>query len=128
MDDLRKEIAAAAAGPVARDAEGAASRPYRFAPGFRGFAGHFPGAPVLPAVVQILAAASLAEECEGRRLRLAGVPAAKFVLPIRPDEEILVRCRVRREGGKRLIDAELTAAGRPPAAFALELVDGGEER
>ena len=122
MDELRKEIAAAAAGPLAADAAGAASRRYRFAPGFVGFSGHFPGDPILPAVAQLLTVVSLAEEQAGTRLRIAAVRAAKFLLPIRPNEEILVRCRVRSDGGERLHDAALDVAGRPAASVLLHLV------
>ena len=126
MNELRRKIAAAATGPAAPDGPGATSRRYRFAPDFPGFAGHFPGDPVLPAVVQLLAAVCLAEDGEGRRLRLAGVGTAKFLFPIRPDEEILVRCRVRADGDERLCDAVVSAGGRPAAVAQLRLADERE--
>ncbi len=98
----------------------------RFAPGFPGFAGHFPGDPVLPAVVQISLAVALAGEGEGRPLRLAGVRSAKFLLPIRPNDEVLVRCRARTDGAERLHDVEFTTAGGAAAVVLLDLVEARE--
>ncbi len=121
MNELRKGIAAAATGPAAIDGEGTASRRYRFAPAFPGFSGHFPGDPVLPAIVQLMIVVSLAEEVAGSRLRIAAVRSAKFLLPIRPNEEILVSCRESADGGERLHDAALFSAGRPAASILLRL-------
>lgn len=125
MNALRRAIAASAAGPAAAAGSGAA-RGYRFAPGFPGFSGHFPGDPVLPAIVQMMAVATLAGEQAGRPLRLAAVRAAKFLAPIRPGDEVLVRYESRTEGGARLYDAAVTVAGRPAATFLLELAEDEE--
>ncbi len=126
MNDLSRAIAASAAGDVAAVAPDTAARRYLFAPGFPGFSGHFPGDPVLPAIVQLMTVVSFASEREGAPLKLAAVATAKFLSPIHPDEEVLVRYRKVDAGdGKVLYDAALAAAGRPAAAFALYLVPAG---
>ena len=126
MNDLSRAVAASAAGDVEAVAPDTAARRYLFAPGFPGFSGHFPGDPILPAIVQLMTVVSFASEREGAPLRLAAVATAKFLSPIRPDEEVLVRYRKVAEDGKVLYDAALAAAGRPAAAFVLHLVPAGE--
>ncbi len=88
MNALRRGIRASATGDIARTGPETVARRYRFAPDFIGFSGHFPGNPILPAIVQVCAVVSLAEEEEGKPLRLAAVRSAKFLSPIRPGEEV----------------------------------------
>ena len=62
------------------------------------FAGHFPGHPVLPAVVQVLMVQA-ALEAMGQSADLACVPQAKFLAPLGPDVDILLTLsKGRREG------------------------------
>ena len=62
------------------------------------FAGHFPGHPVLPAVVQVLMV-QVALEAMGQYADLACVPQAKFLAPLGPDVDILLTLsKGRREG------------------------------
>ena len=126
MSELRKGIAASAVDAIASPGPGAVARRYRFGPGFPGFSGHFPGDPILPAVVQLLTVVTLAGEHAGAPLRLEAVRAAKFLSPIRPDDDVLVQYHVRTEDGSRLYDAALTVAGKPAATALLELVDEEE--
>lgn len=62
------------------------------------FAGHFPGHPVLPAVVQVLMVQVVLEAIE-QQAELACVPQAKFLAPLGPDTVILLTLsKGRREG------------------------------
>lgn len=62
------------------------------------FAGHFPGHPVLPAVVQVLMVQVALEEI-GQPAQLASVPQAKFLTPLGPDTPIMLTLsRGKREG------------------------------
>ncbi len=124
MSALREGIAASAMETFAGTGAETGARHYRFGPGFIGFSGHFPGNPILPAIVQIRAAVSLAEEEGGKTLRLAAVRSAKFLAPIRPDEDVWIRVRRRVESGIDLRDATLSVAGKTVAAFQLELEEG----
>jgi 3-hydroxyacyl-[acyl-carrier-protein] dehydratase len=124
MSALRKGIDASAMEAAAEARTETGARRYRFDPGFIGFSGHFPGNPVLPAIVQIRAAVSLAEEEGGKTLRLSAVRSAKFLAPIRPDEDVWIRVRRRVGSGTDICDATLSVAGKTVAAFQLELAEG----
>ncbi|MDO8739288.1 hypothetical protein [Candidatus Deferrimicrobium sp.] len=128
MNALWRGIRASAAGDIARADTETVVRRYRFAPGFIGFSGHFPGNPILPAIVQIRAVVSLAEEEGGKALRLAAVRSAKFLSPIRPDEEVSIRYRRSVDSGEDICDATLSVAGKTVAAFQLELAEGETHR
>lgn len=65
---------------------------YSFDRDFIGFSGHFPGYPILPAVLQLLLAQLLIEKQKGCRVKVTGITRAKFLSEIRPDDRITVRC------------------------------------
>lgn len=79
-----------AAGKIIKLADGSIEQRFRFEEGFTGFAGHFPGNPVLPAFVQICMSRLLWAACSKGQFV---VKSAKFMQPIGPDEEITVRVR-----------------------------------
>lgn len=62
---------------------------------FPGFAGHFPEAPVLPAVMQLLAVRLLAEALVENRLAPVKVERLKFKGMVSPDEVIRVRVSLK---------------------------------
>ena len=126
MNPLLLGIRAAALEPASAGEDGSVSRLYRFSPGFAGFDGHFPGSPILPAVVQIQTVVSMAGEHAGTTLRLSAVESAKFLSPVRPDEEVHVRFRICEVGGKPMHDAVLTVAGKTASSFLLHLVHDGD--
>lgn len=121
MNRLKKEIMMAAVDDINCDASQIVTRRYRFAESFCGFSGHFTGFPILPAIVQLLTFISLVETHSGRRQRLLCVEDAKFLAPVRPDEEIHIRYRQRTIGGKQLHEAKLTVADKTAAKFSLLL-------
>jgi 3-hydroxyacyl-[acyl-carrier-protein] dehydratase len=61
-----------------------------FPDSFPGFDGHFPGQPVLPAIIQLAAVRYLAECGLGLRVRLGGYSRTKFRGIIQPYDEIEV--------------------------------------
>jgi 3-hydroxyacyl-[acyl-carrier-protein] dehydratase len=108
MSDLRSGIAACAT-DQAREVESCVSeRRYIFPAEFAGFSGHFPGNPIFPAFVQILAASILVEEVLGRPLTLASVERAKFLTVLGPGQEVTIRCRIREAADNVTCDARLT--------------------
>ncbi len=123
MNALRRGIRASATGDIARTGPETVARRYRFAPDFIGFSGHFPGNPILPAIVQVCAVVSLAEEEEGKPLRLAAVRSAKFLSPIRPGEEVSIGYRRSVDSGNPICDATLTVEGKTSASFQLRLAE-----
>lgn len=92
---------------------------------FVGFQGHFPGHPIVPAVVQVLMAQQVAEHAFNLKLEVFDIERAKFHRQIRPDELIQVRCCLKELRGKKLIDARLDVQGEAAAAFWL-IVDRAE--
>ncbi|MCJ7600554.1 MAG: hypothetical protein MUO63_03520, partial [Desulfobulbaceae bacterium] len=59
-----------------------------FSDSFPGFDGHFPGQPVLPAIIQLAAVRYLAELGLGQSVRPGGYSRIKFRGIIQPDDEI----------------------------------------
>lgn len=80
MPCLNQELRACAAENIRRLDDGSRAMTFTFPPDFTGFSGHFPDNPILPGVVQAMAAALCASE--GRTTHLAGLSRAKFLLPI----------------------------------------------
>lgn len=76
------------------------------------FAGHFPGHPVLPAVVQVLMVQVILEAI-GQPCDLACVPQAKFLAPVGPDMDILLTLGKGRRNNRwecTLYSGEILAA------------------
>lgn len=121
MNKIMQEIEAALISAVETDDSGVIEARYRFTDQFCGFGGHFPGHPILPAIVEILTVVSLASKQAGCRQRLIGVEDAKFLVPVTPNQEILVRCHQRTIKGKLLFDGQLTVAGKTTATMLLDL-------
>ena len=65
---------------------------FSFDSDFIGFSGHFPGYPILPAVIQLLLAQHLIEKQKGCDVRVTRIVKAKFLSEIRPDDKITVQC------------------------------------
>lgn len=77
-------------------------------------AGHFPGNPVVPAVVLLERVLEALHAWRGPQWRLRRLLAAKFLLPLRPGEhfEILLRMEDTRLDWRCERDAQLLAHGR----------------
>jgi 3-hydroxymyristoyl/3-hydroxydecanoyl-(acyl carrier protein) dehydratase len=82
---------------------------------FPGFEGHFPGEPILPAVLQLMAVRLLAETMAGAPLDSVGVERLKFKGMVRPAELIMVRVNLRQE--RELLRADFSLK-RGPATVA----------
>jgi len=96
-------------------------REYVFGEGFVGFDGHFPGQPVLPAMVQLMAGAQCAGDAAGEALRPVGVARAKFLRPILPGEKMRVRVRLSPKGSDIVAIVSIDVCGEAAATFQLTL-------
>jgi len=123
MNSMRQAIARAALAPAVIQGDAAEQR-FRFEEDFIGFAGHFPGYPILPAILQTLLAQLLAEQLAGRSLEFLGLEKAKFSRQLRPTEEIYVKVVFRSQAEPLRCVAELSGSGEPAATFVL-LFGGG---
>lgn len=115
MNRLRYEINSSALENLIVREDGTAVKRFLFSSDFIGFSGHFKGFPILPAIVQILCGLAVAEEMKGKFLELDTIEKAKFLLKLRPDQEIEVHCKastIRRTEGfsVHLITGEGVAA------------------
>ena len=63
---------------------------FTFGPDFPAFEGHFPGQPVLPAVVQLASVRFLAAKHLGKHLVPVSLDRAKFKAMIGPEEEVTI--------------------------------------
>lgn len=98
------------------------TRTFVFGPSFLGFQGHFPGTPVLPAVVQIM---TLRESIIGQMacdLEVVGITRAKFLKVITPDMPLTVGWTVKELEGKYHCECFLEAEGQRASSFNLTLI------
>ena len=119
MPELRQEVLGAISSPAQQGEDGWVRGRFRFLPGFKGFEGHFPGNPILPAVVQMLAAQVLIEQSVARPLVLRRVVNAKFRQQIRPEEEVCVAFRLRPKTGAHSYETTLEVGAERAASFTL---------
>ncbi|MEG6552157.1 3-hydroxyacyl-ACP dehydratase [Desulfocurvibacter africanus] len=122
MNRMRQEILAARLGEFGQLGEAFVGR-FHFENDFAGFAGHFPGYPLLPAVVQILVgqivAEALAQKETGAPLVATAVEKAKFVREVRPGEEVLAECRRVTLKGCAGFEVRLSVNGEAASSFVL---------
>ena len=123
MNRMREEINRAALAPASVHADGG-EQCYRFAESFLGFAGHFPGYPILPAILQTLLAQLVAEQVIGAPLQFSALQRAKFSRQLRPDEKIDVQVKCQEKDGQWYCAAELKVADEDAASFILVLSRG----
>lgn len=119
--DLTEAIRAAAVGVIERPPDGSVRQRYVFSADFPGFSGHFPGRPILPAVLQIMAANLLVEAATGQRLLSTAIERAKFVQPIVPGAVVEITCRRVVGAGADLWETRIDSDRQPAASFSLTL-------
>jgi 3-hydroxyacyl-[acyl-carrier-protein] dehydratase len=123
MDKMQAAVVAAALAPPEKsnDADGnvVATQRYLFNADFLGFQGHFPGAPILPGVVQNLIGICFCEAVEGRSLDLFGIDNAKFMLQLGPDMEITVNGTFKQKDEKLVAKIKLEVAAGTASAYQL---------
>lgn len=120
MNELRRAVFAARTAFEVDD-EKILTGQFRFEESFVGFDGHFPGYPLVPAVVEVFMAQMLIEEYCGHGVRLTEVAGAKFLAQLRPHTSITFVCRPLRPLPQALWEVKISTEGRPAAAFRLHL-------
>ncbi|MEZ4601634.1 MAG: hypothetical protein R2940_17735 [Syntrophotaleaceae bacterium] len=120
MSRLKRAIGRAAVTDAEIDQEGGISRTFRFPSDFLGFAGHFPGFSIVPAIVQVMAAQHLPEHLMATGMRLREVKNAKFFLQLRPEQDIKVQCRFQPGEDECRVEARLTCEQGLAATFTLK--------
>lgn len=124
---MRNEILACADGPVLGCGDDRAFElTYHFGEDFTAFSGHFPGHPILPAFVQLLAGECAMQIRAQREVVLQRVKRAKFLRAIQPDQKITVRWQERPLGDGWQGSFTLLADGEKAATFTLEMTATGQ--
>lgn len=121
MNTISDGILAARVGSAFWETDLVVRQDFSFPPEFVGFAGHFPGEPILPAVVQIGTGVVLAKSFPVKGTgpcRLEAVTRAKFLRKLKPGEIITAQC-VRRGPGGRTFDVVLAVGRQQAATFTL---------
>ncbi len=126
--DMYAEILACAVDEVSKSDDGTYERSFRFPETFAGFDGHFPGQPILPAIVQLLMGQITITEHADGPIKLVEVRSAKFREMLKPDQLICLRwtekpCQDRIEYKVKLSIAQavvvsFTLVGEKPEATA----------
>jgi 3-hydroxyacyl-[acyl-carrier-protein] dehydratase len=115
---MRHAIASAALDPVSLTAD-TAEQSFCFAESFIGFGGHFPGYPILPAILQVLLAQWVAEQLCGHSLEFMALERAKFTRELHPGEQILVKVVLREATDLLRYRVELFSGQDKAATFSL---------
>lgn len=77
-----------------------ATAEYCFPSDFTGFAGHFPGNPLLPGILQLAAARLAACRLTGRPLLLLSLDKSKFKGMVRPGDEVVLAIDLQEQSGE----------------------------
>jgi 3-hydroxyacyl-[acyl-carrier-protein] dehydratase len=121
MRTLREEIMACTDGQVrALEADGGQELVFRFGKDFIGFAGHFPGHPVLPAFVQLLTAQCALQIHSARNWTLRCVARSKFLKTILPEEPVTVRWQEQAKGEDLRCSFTLLVNDQRAAVFTVD--------
>jgi 3-hydroxyacyl-[acyl-carrier-protein] dehydratase len=94
---------------------------FRFDPGLALFAGHFPGRPLLPGVLQLELVRLAAERALCARFRIVRVPRAKFTGQVLPGQRIVLEATVRPGGEELTVRATLRVEQATVATISLVL-------
>lgn len=85
------------------------------------FAGHFPGAPIVPAVYLLEAARIGAERLTGCRWDIAAVDRARFVRPVAPEQPVGLELRTESSASELTCDVAVADDAGPIAKLQLRL-------
>ena len=99
MSVMRRAVLQAASQFEHQPDQGVWRQHFCFAADSAVFSGHFPGHPVLPAVVQVLMVQVILEAI-GQPAAVACVPQAKFLAPLGPDVDILLTLNKGKRDGR----------------------------
>jgi len=99
------------------------SMEFTFGPGFVGFEGHFPNAPILPAMVQLMTGAAACGQAAGKPLAARTVSRAKFLKPVLPGQHLEVHGSLSRTDGGYTAAVKIISGQDLASSFQMQLDD-----
>jgi len=120
---MREAIRQMALAPARLTAD-SGDQSFCFTESFLGFDGHFPGYPILPAILQTLLAQILAEQVVGEPLQFLSLKRAKFIRQLRPGDRIDVSLNCQEKDGQLHCATQLRVANESASKFTLVLAKG----
>lgn len=96
---------------------------FSFLPDFIGFDGHFPGKPILPAMVQLMAGHVACCQAHARTLKVIKIGKAKFVKPVLPNQEIELKGLLAEKARTPAYTIQLFHKGEVVSSFQIELAE-----
>ena len=118
------EDARTALGPVTSSGPASASASACFVSTLPVFAGHFPGAPLVPGMHQVALVVELARRgIDGRALMLAAIVRCKWSLPVGPGDDLVVAAAWRQDGAHLLVDGTVARNEAVTCSCRLWLAD-----
>lgn len=94
---------------------------YVFPPTFSGFQGHFPGNPILPAIIQLMTARESIIEQMDRDLLITRVTRAKFQKVVTPDIPLTVVWTLSEQEDAYVCKCVLETDGNRVSTFVMSL-------
>lgn len=94
---------------------------YIFPQSFLGFQGHFPGRPILPAVVQVMIFRESIAEKLNQNLEIETITRAKFLKVINPETSVTAIWTLKEADGQFLCKCLLESEGQRVSSFNLTL-------
>ncbi|WP_147821952.1 hypothetical protein [Salidesulfovibrio onnuriiensis] len=102
------------------------SMQFSFGPDFIGFEGHFPGKPILPAMVQLMTGAVACGQAAEKRLVARKVGRAKFLKPVLPGDPVEVHGTLNETENGYIAAIRILNGSDLAASFQMELAEARE--
>ncbi len=108
----------------AKQTERGWERTYVFGSEFSGFQGHFPGTPILPAIIQIMMVRHAIGEQMGKQLQVAQIGRTKFMKTIPPDVAVTVIWKVTEQDDSVKVKCTLETDDGAASSISMTLTAG----
>lgn len=123
MTNLKQDVAAALI-ELAASGEGGLAAVFIFPADLEIFAGHFPGRPIVPGILELEMVRAAMERSTGLPLRLLSVEKAKFLREVKPGDKISLDITFSASGDKFTVKAKSLVAEEKAALVELTLTSG----